>query len=106
MPFLENKKLIKTKIPDTNIINGPVGKVASNVEIILPIAPEIPPIIADKRVTIDNFLLHCLAATGGITNIAVIRITPAICIPIITLITIIVETKKFILLLFIPRVFA
>ena len=73
---------------------------------ILPIAPEIPPIIADKRLTTDSFLLHCFAATGGITNIAVIKITPAICIPIITFITIIVETKKFILLLSIPSVFA
>ena len=54
----------------------------------------------------DSLFVHCLAATAGEIIIALINITPAACIPIITVITIRTEMRISIFLLGKPKVFA
>ena len=69
-------------------ITGPVGKSLLLILTAVPINPERPPKIPARTTITESLSVHCLAATAGEIIMALISITPAACIPIITVITI------------------
>jgi len=93
-------QLIKTTIA------GPVGSFVIRELAAVPKIPDIAPKNAERVTMIQNLLVHCLAATAGAINMALIRITPTVCSPIIIAITIKKDNSRFNLCAGKPRVLA
>ena len=92
--------LIKTTIA------GPVGSFVARELAAVPQIPDIAPKRAESVTITQSLLVHCLAATAGAISMALIRITPTVCKPVIIAITIIKDNNRFSLYAGKPRLLA